>query len=742
MQSNANGEAQPISNTKLYSINDLTDKRIGVLMGSAHETYATKTYPNATVMQYKSAADVLLAVKTDKVDAALYDAEPLREIFRQDNSLGLLGDSLFSFDVGVGFNKKNNELKDRFNKFLAKIKEDGTYKDMVDRWMIKGEVTMPEIKAQKNKGILVIGISDSGLPFAIVKDNRLVGFDIELVSRFAAAENKDIKFSNMDFGSLISAVSSGKADMIASSIYVTEERKKQIDFSDSYYAMGTRVFALKDRLSDSATKISGSAQKLLISSLEDLKNKRIGVMLGSTHDAFAHKQYPQAEIFQYKGPADVLLGVKSGKVDVGIYNSVSLTEILKIDPELGLIDKPFEFSPVGFGFNKKNIELHSQFNAFFKTIKDNGVYEDMIDRWTKKGITDMPKIDTPNKNGILVAGHVSDGGLPFVTLRNNENVGLNIELAKRFAAYVGKDIRFDDMEFGGLIPALSTGKIDFIAVTLMFTEERKQKINFGEPYYEIGMSAFALKKNIASYSHENQTKNDPTFFTSILNSFQNNIIQEKRYLLILDGLKTTIIISILATIFGTLLGGIICFLRMSKNKLLNIPAKIYISILRGTPVLVILMIIFYVVFASVNINPIIVATIAFGMNCGAYAAEIFRSGIEGIEKGQMEAGIAMGFNKIKTFIYIILPQTIRRILPIYKGEIITLVKMTSIVGYIAVQDLTKASDIIRSRTFDAFFPLIMIAILYFLISLILIHILDYLEKITDPKYKRKARLKS
>ena len=397
---------------------------------------------------------------------------------------------------------------------------------------------------------------------------------------------------------------------------------------------------------------------------------------------------------------------------------------------------------MGFGFNKKNIELHSQFNAFFKTIKDNGVYEDMIDRWTKKGITDMPKIDTPNKNGILVAGHVSDGGLPFVTLRNNENVGLNIELAKRFAAYLGKDIRFDDMEFGGLIPALTTGKIDFIAVTLMFTEERKQKINFGEPYYEIGMSAFALKKNIASYSHENQTTNGPTFFTSILNSFQSNIIQEKRYLLILDGLKTTIIISILATIFGTLLGGIICFLRMSKNKLLNIPAKIYISILRGTPVLVILMIIFYVVFASVNINPIIVATIAFGMNCGAYAAEIFRSGIEGIEKGQMEAGIAMGFNKIKTFIYIILPQTVRRILPIYKGEIITLVKMTSIVGYIAVQDLTKASDIIRSRTFDAFFPLIMIAILYFLISLILIHILDYLEKITDPKYKRKARLKS
>ncbi len=112
-----------------------------------------------------------------------------------------------------------------------------------------------------------------------------------------------------------------------------------------------------------------------------------------------------------------------------------------------------------------------------------------------------------------------------------------------------------------------------------------------------------------------------------------------------------------------------------------------------------------------------------------------------MDKGQSEAGIAMGFSKVKTFIYIVLPQTIRRILPVYKGEFITLVKMTSIVGYVAVQDLTKASDIIRSRTFDAFFPLVMIAILYFLISWVLLQSLEYVERLTDPKYKR-ARVRN
>jgi polar amino acid transport system substrate-binding protein len=154
------------------------------------------------------------------------------------------------------------------------------------------------------------------------------------------------------------------------------------------------------------------------------------------------------------------------------------------------------------------------------------------------------------------------------------------------------------------------------------------------------------------------------------------------------------------------------------------------------------MLIFYVVFASIDISPVLVAIIAFGMNFAAYVSEIFRSGIEGIDKGQTESGIAMGFSQLKTFQYIILPQTVRRILPVYKGEFISLVKMTSIVGYIAVQDLTKASDIIRSRTFDAFFPLIMIAILYFVISWVLIESLDYLERIIDPKYKRRKEGKT
>ncbi len=198
-----------------------------------------------------------------------------------------------------------------------------------------------------------------------------------------------------------------------------------------------------------------------------------------------------------------------------------------------------------------------------------------------------------------------------------------------------------------------------IASTVYITEERHKQIDFSAPYYEMGTSAFALKQTIAAYdAGPSAAPAPPSLLKRTADSFYSNIIQEDRYLLIWDGLKTTLVISVFSTLFGTLLGALICFMRMSKRAALNLPARLYINIIRGMPVLVLLMLIFYVIFASVDISPVLVAIIAFGMNFGAYVSEIFRSGIEGIGKGQIEAGIAMGFTRVKTFFFIVLPQTV------------------------------------------------------------------------------------
>ena len=203
---------------------------------------------------------------------------------------------------------------------------------------------------------------------------------------------------------------------------------------------------------------------------------------------------------------------------------------------------------------------------------------------------------------------------------------------------------------------------------------------------------------------------------NVVESFYDNLIAEDRYDMILDGLQVTLLITFCAAILGTILGGLVCWMRMNQRPWLQQVAKVYIDLMRGTPVLVLLMLMYYVVMAPLDATGIVVAIITFAMNTAAYISEMLRTTIQGIDRGQTEAGLALGFTPRQTFFKIVLPQVIKAVMPVYQGEVVSLLKGTSIVGYIAVADMTRASDLIRSRTFDAFFPLIVTAIIYFLIA--------------------------
>ncbi len=203
---------------------------------------------------------------------------------------------------------------------------------------------------------------------------------------------------------------------------------------------------------------------------------------------------------------------------------------------------------------------------------------------------------------------------------------------------------------------------------------------------------------------------------SVAESFYDNLIAEDRYRMILDGLQVTLLITLCAALLGTLLGGLVCWMRMSRRKWLQQVAKVYIELMRGTPVLVLLMLMYYVVMAPLDATGIVVAIVTFAMNTAAYISEMLRTTIQGIDRGQTEAGLALGFTLRQTFFKIVLPQVVKAVMPVYQGEVVSLLKGTSIVGYIAVSDMTRASDLIRSRTFDAFFPLIVTALIYFLMA--------------------------
>ncbi len=220
---------------------------------------------------------------------------------------------------------------------------------------------------------------------------------------------------------------------------------------------------------------------------------------------------------------------------------------------------------------------------------------------------------------------------------------------------------------------------------------------------------------------------------NIVEVFYRTIIYDDRYLYILKGLLNTIIIAFFAVLIGVLIGTIISIIRNNyevnhKLKILNDISKIYVNIIRGTPVILQLMIIYYVIFKSTDINIIFVGILAFGINSGAYVSEIIRAGINSIDKGQMEAGLSLGLKYNQTMKLIILPQAIRNILPALGNEFITLLKETSVGAYIGIMELTKASDIIASRTYDYFFPLIIIAIIYLLMTMGLSKLVNKMER--------------
>lgn len=463
-------------------------------------------------------------------------------------------------------------------------------------------------------------------------------------------------------------------------------------------------------------------------SLDDLAGRKVAALTGCFQEAIIEKRYPDVEVLRIDNTADLIQALEAKRCEAVVLDDYIFLYHSQTVKGLDYLEKPLVTTTMGFCFEKnKNVQLRLKFNEFLAKIKADGTYDEIYDRWMfHANEAEMPDISLP-QDAVPIRIATSSTSPPLDFIKNGKLVGFDIELATRFAQYVGRPIEWSDMNFASVIPALISGKHDMIVAAVNITPARAEAIDFSDPYFECGSLIGIRAENSAKQATEANV-GDKGFFQGVKDSFYLNVIEENRYLMIWDGLKLTALISLLAALLGTLLGAIVCWMRMSRHALLRGIAGLYISVMRGTPVLVLLMLMFYVVFAGTTIDAVTVSIITFGMNFAAYVSEMFRTSIEGVDRGQTEAGVALGFTPTQTFFHIVMPQAFKQVLPVYKGELISLIKMTSIVGYIAVQDLTKVSDIIRSRTFDAFFPLLMVALLYFILAWIFASILDLIGK--------------
>ncbi len=497
-----------------------------------------------------------------------------------------------------------------------------------------------------------------------------------------------------------------------------------------------------------------------VDDLASIFNKPEIIIGGETETVslrMAQDAFPKAQIASFATPLDAYAALQARKIDVVAYDKPPLEYAAAQNEKFLVLDGSVGEGHIAVGAPFKNRELMDRVNEFIAQYKADGTYDEMYNRWVKSTDPVMPDIPKPknpiNPDKPLVIGN-DPQNIPMSFLQaNGEMSGFDTEFVKRLALFLNMDYRFELLYYDALFPAVETEKLDLAVGNLDKTPERAETMLFSDDYINCPAGLMVLKerwgdlenaapKNAdtakgAESDEEIVTVENMTFCQRLRHSFHKNFIFEGRWRLFVHGLVVTVYITLIAAFLGTILAFIQCCMRRSKCAWLRYPAKFFIAVMQGTPILVVLLIMYYVVFNGVDLQAELIAAIALALNFAAYAGEMMRTGVDGIDQGVLEAARALGFGRCEVFRKIIFPIATRRIMPVYKGEFISLLKTTSIVGYVAIQDLTKVSDIVRARTYEAFFPLISTALIYFLSAHLLASGFAYLSYRLDPVTRRR-----
>lgn len=441
----------------------------------------------------------------------------------------------------------------------------------------------------KERGELRVGLSADYAPMefehTVNGKTEYAGVDIDLAKKIAKDNNLKLKIVNMSFDSLLGALKTGKIDIIISGMTSTPERKKQVDFSDSYMMTKNIMLVKKDKVNE-------------YKDIKDFNNKKVGAQKGTEQEKIAQTEIENASITSLSRLPDVILALKSGKVEGAVVEKPVAEAYLKQNPKLGISNVKFneEEKDTVIAVPKDSPKLLSQINKTIKEVKDKG----LIDKYMTNAANAM---------------------------------------------------------------------------------------------------------------------NDDSGFISKYGSF------------FLKGIKITILISLIGVALGSILGAFVALMKLSKIKIISWIASIYIEILRGSPMLVQVFIVFFGITAALglDISALVCGTIALVINSSAYIAEIIRAGINAVDKGQMEAARSLGLNYRQTMKSVIMPQAIKNILPALGNEFVTLIKESSIVSTIGVGEIMFNAQVVQGISFDPFTPLLVAAALYFVLTFVLTRIMNMIE---------------
>ncbi|MBQ6256083.1 MAG: transporter substrate-binding domain-containing protein, partial [Clostridia bacterium] len=715
------GDAVPApadANQTASSLDALNGKRIGVATGTTFDAIVLKALPDAKLVYINSSADLIASLEAGKIDGFAVDEPAAKQFCGVNPRLTVVDEYLDSFDFGIVLPKtaKGDALLEELNAWLLPMKESGALERVIEKWANGPEEgkTLPDYAAfPAAKGTLTLATEGDYVPMTYYRGTEIVGAEIDLIAQFCEANGYGLKVQVMNFDGILPAVQTGKADFAAAGISITDERRESVNFSVPYYSGGTVMVVLKD-----PALVTEQAAKTV--RWQDYNGKRIGVLVGPLMEDAAKEYFPDSEYLLFNTYPDCIAALLAGKIDAYLGDELGLFAVHAEQPEIDYIHDRITQNNYAFAFRKNDpasAALCAELNDFLKRSRENGTMEDLENIWygidEDKKVVDMSGL-TGENGTIRVVTTSTDA--PFSYIKDGKNVGYDIDLVVRFCRDRGYALELGDVDFAGRIPAIQSGKYDF-TTDMNVTPERQEQVLFSDPTGYGGIVLAVLSSDLAaSDASQVSTGAEKSFLDSIQDSFNKTFIRENRWELFGNGVLTTLLITVLSILFGTVLGFAVFMMCRNGNIFANGVTRFSMWLVQGMPMVVLLMILYYIIFGSVAISGIFVAVIGFTLTFGASVFGLLKMGVGTIDRGQYEAAYALGYANRRTFFRIILPQAIPHILPAYKGEIVGLIKATAIVGYIAVQDLTKMGDIVRSRTYEAFFPLIAVTVIYFVLE--------------------------
>lgn len=712
---------------------ELAGSCAAILAGSKYASECKDLLPHVKILLADSRETACSLLVSSKIDSILME-EPLARactaMYPEIQIASILRRESYSFALAQG-----SPLSRGINRVIAELKETGEMDDFSSKWCsaepekVEFEKQFERDDAPMVNGVLRFAVTPGITPLCFLgEDGSMLGLEIEIVRRAALEFGMSLQVIPAPREMLMDMLRSGQIDMAGGMLTPDAGNTEGVEFSESYYNGGAVI----------VTDIPHDEYVFGITRLSQLAGKRVGVLPFTFAAAQLDEKLPEALPFYASQERDLFYLLSTEKIDAFVISEPRAREFLPNYPQFTAIPEYITRTDYAFIFPAGRKELSEAFSRQVRAMKKNGMLKAIQHKWISPSNVqaNLPEGEPDAPNGVLRMG-IMIGREPFSYLRDEKLAGYELETARRAAAAMGYGVEFVRLTSEELEQALMDGKVSFAASEITPRLTSSGKLVYSEPHYNGGLIAVVPDKAKVRPVHMDLIPQVKFFLKEQAFSLHRSLWKDNHMRQVLGGFKRTLILAVSAVFFGTLLGIPLCMLRQSKNKRISVPADIVCALLYNIPILILLMGLYYVVFRRFGFSPMSAAVAIFILRFMASSCRLYMTTLDHIGGVQIDAARALCLRKFTFFRKIILPQAAAYLAKPFREEIIRLIELTTVVGYISVWDLTKVVDWIRGRTYESFFPIAFATLLYFILSMSLIAVISLLSKKLEPSVRKR-----